>query len=270
MTTNPATYTRCAKSIRSPNQGGFTLLEVMIAVGITAMVGIGVWQMINGVIRARDRVDVVAEEFAQLQRAMVVIERDFNQVVNRPIRDVYGDPRYAMTSREEGIAVALTHQGWRNPLGSRRSDLQRATYEFTGDELHRRYWGMLDLAQDAEGRDQLLLGHVTDFQIRFMDENNNWQDEWPTAEGVQQTSDSPGALVAVPLPKGVEVTIKHEQFGEVRRLFALPDFDPEAAQGFISQQDDGDESDEDDDASDDQDSQDQPGQGDGSGLETTQ
>ncbi|BES71301.1 GspJ family T2SS minor pseudopilin variant XcpW [Marinobacter nanhaiticus D15-8W] len=253
-------------------QGGFTLLEVLIAVGITALVGIGVWQMINGVIRARDRVDAVAEEFAQLQRAMVVIERDFNQVVNRPIRDIYGDPRYALTSREEGIVVSLTHQGWRNPLGSRRSDLQRSTYEFTGDELHRRYWGTLDLAQDAEGRDQLLLSRVTDVQVRFMDENNNWQDEWPTAEGVQETSNSPGALVAVPLPKGVEVVIEHEQFGEVRRLFALPDFDPESAQGFISQQGgEGDaEEDEDDQASSDDQQTPDPGQDPGVGSETPQ
>lgn len=267
MTTEFRRYSRFS------HQRGFTLLEVLIAVGITALVGIGVWQMINGVIRARDRVDAVAEEFAQLQRAMVVIERDFNQVVNRPIRDVYGDPRYAMTSREEGIAISLTRQGWRNPMGSRRSDLQRAAYEFTGDELHRRYWGMLDLAQDAEGRDQLLLSHVTDFQIRFMDDNNNWQDEWPTAEGVQQTSNSPGALVAIPLPKGIEVTIEHEHFGELRRLFALPDFDYEAAQGSFSQQNEDAESDdaEEGDSTEDQDSQEQQsGQDTGSGLETTQ
>ncbi|WP_227545847.1 type II secretion system minor pseudopilin GspJ [Marinobacter fonticola] len=260
---------RTAKYTRASRQSGFTLLEVMIAVGITALVGVGVWQMINGVIRTRDRVDAVANDFAQLQRAMVIIERDLNQVVNRPIRDLYGDPRYAMSSREEGVAISLTRQGWRNPLGNRRSDLQRATYEFTGDKLHRRYWGMLDLAQDAEGRDQLLLGHVTDFQVRFMDENNNWQDEWPTAEGAQQTSNSAAALAAVPLPKGVEVVIEHEQFGELRRLFALPDFDPQAAQGFVSQQGEDGEA-EDDDPSDDQDNQDQQNQDAGSGLETTQ
>lgn len=254
-------------------QSGFTLLEVLIAVGITALVGIGVWQMINGVIRTRDRVDTVAEDFAQLQRAMIIIERDVNQVVNRPIRDIYGDPRYAVTSREEGIAIALTRQGWRNPRSNARlrSELQRLSYEFTGDELHRRYWPMLDLAQDSEGRDQLLLSHVTDFQVRFMDENNNWQDEWPTAEGMQQASNSPGALVAVPLPKGVEIVVDHEQFGEVRRLFALPDFDPESAQGLISQQgEDADEDDDEDDASsDDQQTQD-PGQDSGVGSETPQ
>lgn len=218
-----------------PGQGGFTLLEVLIAVGITALIGIGVWQMINSVIRTRDRVDAVATEFAQIQRAMLVIERDLDQVVNRPVRDVYGDARYAMTSREEGVAIALTRQGWRNPIGARRSELQRASYEFTGDELHRRYWGMLDLAQDAEGRDQRLLEHVTDFKVRFMDENGNWQDDWPSADSAEQAAGSPAKLARQPLPKGVEITIEHEDFGELRRVFVMPNFDAESVQGIVTQ-----------------------------------
>ncbi len=210
------------------------MLEVMIAVGITALIGIGVWQMINGVIRARDRVDDVADDFETLQRAMLVIERDITQVVNRPVRDIYGDARYAMTSREEGVAVALTRQGWRNPIGSRRSDLQRVNYEFTGDELHRRYWGMLDVAQDAEGRDQLLVSDVVDFQVRFMDENGNWEEDWPPADAAQEASGSPASLTAIAFPRGIEITLDHERFGEITRLFALPDFDPESAQGLVT------------------------------------
>lgn len=216
-------------------QRGFTLLEVLIAVGITALIGVGVWQMISGVIQARDRVNAAAEEFEQIQRAMLVIERDLDQVVNRPIRDIYGDARYAMTSREDGVELALTRQGWRNPIGARRSDLQRVSYEFTGDELHRRYWGTLDLAEDAKGRDQLLLSNVEDVNVRFLDDQGTWQDEWPTTDqAAAQTSDSPSALASVPLPKGVAIVIKQSDYGELQRVFVLPDFDPESAQTTIS------------------------------------
>ncbi|TBW56010.1 type II secretion system protein GspJ [Marinobacter halodurans] len=219
-----------------PKQGGFTLLEVLIAVGITALIGVGVWQMISGVIQARDRVNAAAEEFEQIQRAMLVIERDLDQVVNRPVRDIYGDARYAMTSREEGVELALTRQGWRNPTGARRSDLQRVSYEFTGDELHRRYWGTLDLAEDAKGRDQLLLSHVEDVEVRFLDDQGTWQDEWPTTDqAAAQTSDSPSALASVPLPRGVAIVIKHTDYGELQRVFVLPDFDPKSAQGAITE-----------------------------------
>ncbi|HTN34004.1 MAG TPA: prepilin-type N-terminal cleavage/methylation domain-containing protein, partial [Marinobacter sp.] len=47
----------------SQRQTGFTLMEVLIAVTITAVIGVGVWQVLSGVINSRDRVDDVADEF---------------------------------------------------------------------------------------------------------------------------------------------------------------------------------------------------------------
>ena len=78
------------QSCKNP-QIGFTLLEVLIAVTITAVIGLGVWQVINGVVNSRDRVNELAEQFDGLQRAMLLLERDVMQLVNRPARDIYGD-----------------------------------------------------------------------------------------------------------------------------------------------------------------------------------
>lgn len=106
-------------AVRLPNglyrERGFTLMEVLIAVTITAVIGLGVWQVINGVVRSRDRVDEVADQFDGLQRAMLLLERDITQIVNRSARDVYGDYQPALTTRQEGFALVLTRQGWRNP-----------------------------------------------------------------------------------------------------------------------------------------------------------
>lgn len=208
-------------------------MEVLVAVAMTAFIGLGVWQTISGVIRARDSVDRVADEFAAIDKAMAIIERDIVQVVNRPVRDIYGDSRMALTSREEGYELNLTHQGWRNPTGALRSELQRTAYEFTGDELHRRYWVMVDQAQDAgEGRDQLLLTGVTDFSVRFMNDQYSWVDDWPTADGAQESTGQQANVVQ--LPRGVEVTVEVDHYGELKRVFVLPDFDTKAAQGFAN------------------------------------
>jgi general secretion pathway protein J len=48
-------------------QSGFTLIEVLIAITITAVIGLGIWQVISSVVLSRDRVDAVAEEFDGLQ-----------------------------------------------------------------------------------------------------------------------------------------------------------------------------------------------------------
>ena len=229
-------------------QRGFTLMEVLIAVSITAVIGVGVWQVMSSVVTSRDRVDAVSEEFEGLQKTFLLLERDLRQVVSRPVRNIYGDYEPAMTSQGEEFELIVTHQGWRNPLGKQRSELQRSAWEYTGDEVRRRYWIMLDQPQEEESQDQLLLSDVTEFSVRFLDENRDWQESWPPPN--QGTPTGPGAPV-IPLPLAVEVTLEHDRFGELSRLFLMPDFDVTQVQTNITQanqQGDEEESEEGDDS----------------------
>lgn len=216
------------------HQAGFTLMEVLIAVTITAVIGLGVWQVLSGVVNSRDRVNEVAEQFDDLQKTMLLLERDINQVVNRPARDVYGDFSPALTTRDDAFALILTRQGWRNPLALRRSGLQRVAWEYTGTELHRRYWPVVDQGQEDTSRDVLLLQNVRDFEIRFVDQDGNRLDQWPDEQTMAAMA--PGARPDISLPRGIEVTLEHERFGELVRTFSLPDFVQSQAQGVINQQ----------------------------------
>ncbi|MBQ0831941.1 type II secretion system minor pseudopilin GspJ [Marinobacter sp.] len=215
------------------NQRGFTLLEVLVAITITAVIGIGVWQVLSGVILSRDRVDELAEGFDGVQRAMLLLERDVTQIVNRPARDIYGDFKPALTSREDEFALMLTRQGWRNPLGLRRSSLQRVGWEYTGTELRRRYWPTVDQGQEDNSQDLLLLEGVTAFDLRFLNDQNGWEQEWPSDESMAALS--PGSRPDIPFPLGIEITLEHERFGEMERVFVLPDFDVSGAQGLVDQ-----------------------------------
>jgi general secretion pathway protein J len=211
---------------------GFTLLEVLIAIGITAVIGLGVWQVLSAIVQSRDRVDVLAVQFEALQRTMLLLERDITQVVNRPARDIYGDYDFALTSRENDFALLLTRQGWRNPLGIRRSSLQRVGWEYTGDSIRRRYWVSVDQGQEDESRDALMLENVTDFRIRFLDNQQSWRDNWPDDDSMAGLT--LGAKPAVALPRGLEVIIEHERFGLLTRTFPMPDFDSDAAQDQVN------------------------------------
>lgn len=214
-------------------QRGFTLLEVLVAITITAVIGIGVWQVLSGVILSRDRVDELAEQFDGLQRAMLLLERDITQIINRPVRDIYGDFKPALTSREDDFALLVTRQGWRNPLGIRRSSLQRVGWEYTGSELRRRYWPTLDQGQEDNSQDLLLIEGVTAFDLRFLNEQNSWVPEWPSDDAM--ASLTPGSRPDISFPLGIEITLEHELFGELVRTFVLPDFDPSGAQGLMNQ-----------------------------------
>ncbi|WP_323751058.1 type II secretion system minor pseudopilin GspJ [Marinobacter sp.] len=215
-------------------QAGFTLMEMLIAVTITAVIGLGVWQVVSSVVNSRDRVNALAEQFDGLQKAMLLLERDITQVVNRPARDVYGDFKPSLTSRDDAFELLLTRQGWRNPLGLRRSGLQRAGWEYTGTELRRRYWPVVDQGQDEDSRDISLLENVNRFEIRFLDDEGKWHQAWPTDQAM--ASFTPGARPDIELPLGLEITLEHERFGEIVRLFSLPEFSQEQAQSVVNQQ----------------------------------
>ncbi|MGC8118876.1 type II secretion system minor pseudopilin GspJ [Marinobacter sp. VGCF2001] len=232
-------------------EAGFTLMEVLIAVTITAVIGLGVWQVVSSVMNSRDRVDEVAEAFDGLQKTMLLLERDINQIVNRPARDVYGDYSPSLTSRDNAFALMLTRQGWRNPLGLRRSELQRVAWEYTGTGLHRRYWPVVDQGQDDESVDILLVDNVSAFDVRFLDDQGNWRDQWPEEETLARMT--PGSRPDIALPRGIEITLEHERFGELTRTFSLPDFEPSKAQAVITEQQDAQSEEESDEGSQNQD-----------------
>ncbi|QSP93954.1 type II secretion system minor pseudopilin GspJ [Marinobacter salinisoli] len=214
-------------------QRGFTLMEVLIAVTITAVIGLGVWQVLNGIVTSRERVNELAQRFDNLQRTILLLERDLTQLVNRPSRDVYGDFQASLTTRQEDFALVLTRQGWRNPLGIRRSELQRVAWEYTGDELRRRFWPTVDQGQEDAGTEVLLLEDVKAFDVRLMGEDRAWRAEWPTDEILAGLD--PSARPDIPLPIGIEITLEHERFGRLVRTFVLPDFDFATAQGRLNQ-----------------------------------
>src|SRR5690606_12957514 len=75
---------------------------------------------------------------------------------------------------------------------------------------------------------------VCSSDLRFLDENGNWQEQWPEEDTLAQMT--PGTRPDIALPRGIEVTLEHERFGELIRTFSLPDFEPSQAQAVINQQ----------------------------------
>ncbi len=208
------------------HQLGFTLLEVLLAIMITALIGLGSWQLLNSAIRTDELTNARQQKLAALQRTMLILERDFQQTIARSIRDGYGDPRPAIMTRDEFYEIEFSRLGWRNPLGDKRSNIQRVAYELDQNELIRHYWNVLDRAQDSESVHRTLLKDVEKFSLRFMNNSGGWSDEWPP-EGDEAKVDPLEKYNQ--LPKAIELLVTTAAFGEIRRLFELPQYMPQAA-----------------------------------------
>lgn len=143
-------------------QRGFTLLELLIAIAIFALLALATYRMFDSVMQTDQATRVQEQRMRELVRAMGALERDLTQAVERPVRDELGDNRGAFLSEgENDQIVEFTRGGWRNPLGQARSRLQRVRWSLSGETLERRYWLVLDRAQDSKPRVQQVLDGVT-------------------------------------------------------------------------------------------------------------
>jgi len=199
---------------------GFTLLEVLIAISIFAVIGLGAYRMLDMIVLSQTRIESHTDALRKTERAMQLISMDFEQLVDRPVRDNYADKLAAVLSPQQNYLIEFTRQGWRNPLQLPRSQLQRVAYELgnisntendSGSHLLRHYWNVLDRAQDSEPRTQVLLENVDDLQIRFLGSEGEWHSEWPAtlASGKKTLG----------LPTAVVLEIHTPALGQIQRLF---------------------------------------------------
>ena len=195
------------------SQQGFTLLEVMIAMSIFAILGLASYQLLSSELRTQERLQSRGDLNDQWQRSMMRLTRDLQQLVARSHREDYGETRAALIS--DGDTLELTRQGWSNPLQRPRSELQRVSYQLISSEdnsyLQRHFWPQLDRAPGSHGVQQKLFAGTLDWQLRFYDgEERQWHERWPPYDDAVHS-----------LPQAIEVTLNSETLGDVQRLVTL-------------------------------------------------
>ncbi|MGD2138352.1 MAG: type II secretion system minor pseudopilin GspJ [Gammaproteobacteria bacterium] len=198
---------------RAAAAAGFTLLELLVALAIFSLLAVMSYGGLRTVLQQQALTEAAAERLGTLQKTYLIMQRDIEQAVPRPIRDEYGDTQPALAGSD---MLQLTRGGWNNPLHRRRSSLQRVGYVRQDRELVRYVWQVLDRAQDSEPLEQVLLENIDAMEIRYLDARNEWHDQWPVAT----LTAAPGELPD--LPAAVEVTLDHEHYGPLVWLFRLP------------------------------------------------
>ncbi|MGO9935803.1 MAG: type II secretion system minor pseudopilin GspJ, partial [Steroidobacteraceae bacterium] len=108
--------------------------------------------------------------------------------------------------------IDVTRAGWSNTAGQQRSTLQRVSYALVGDVLKRSYQVNLDTVLGNKPVVQDLLTGVSGVQLRYLDGNLTWQNQWPL-------SSSPADLQSRPV--AIELIIQFKDWGAVRRLIEV-------------------------------------------------
>ena len=208
---------------------GFTLIEVLIALAITAFVSMIAYTSLSSVLTGVERLRENTDRTYEINRAFMILSRDLRQFVNRPVRDEYGELEPALSGGSLArFDLSFTRSGWHNPSGYPRSNLQRVNYRLEEDGLWRDTYSVLDRTGNTEPESVLLLEGVEDLQLSFLGsldelqvssrggnlDTSDWEESW-----VQDTS-VPGQELEPPV--AVEISLQLESWGQMRRLYALP------------------------------------------------
>lgn len=203
--------------MRTEKARGFTLLEVLVAIAILALIAVGAYRLLSGTVQTRDQGMAHEKSLQDLQKAEMLIQRDLQQTTQRSVRDEYGDDQPAFTLTQDNV-MEFTRRGWRNPLQETRSELVRVRYSVRSNQLVRERWNVLDRARDSQPEKIFLLDDVSDFHLQVFS-NGGWTTSWP---GLAQSQKDKKTL---PLPEAVEIRFTHPVWGDIRRIIALPEND---------------------------------------------
>lgn len=208
---------------------GFTLIEVLISLAITAFVASIAYASLSTVLVGVESTRQSADRSNEINRAWMIISRDLRQFSPRPIRDEFGEPEAAMTGGPAArYLLSFTRSGWHNSTGQQRSTQQRVNYLLEDEALWRESYTVLDRASDSRpGRVKLLAG-VEYLDLGFLAsvdrletgndgkslDTENWAESW-----VPDTS-APGSELVPPV--AIELRMALEDLGEIRRIYDLP------------------------------------------------
>lgn len=198
---------------------GFTLIEVLLAMGITTFVALLAYSGLSASITAAESQQLQAQQIVDIQLPLTVLERDIRNAVARPIRDEYDDRVEALVGGAfNDYLLVLTRRGWDNPRELSRGELQRVRYQLLDDVLWRESWSVLDRVSEEAGRQRTrLLQGVRAIEITFLDSASSgasrsplggeWLDEWDIPQR---------------LPAAIKIQFEVEGFGEVARVISIP------------------------------------------------
>jgi general secretion pathway protein J len=217
---------------RELKAAGFTLLEVLLAMAITALVAVMAYSGLSTAITAAQRHGEQARRLGDLQTAISWITRDLRESVDRVIATgdetepaMWGGESPVLNRKFNGEdrdnLLVLTRVGWDNPRGLRRGAIQRVRYRLDADNnLWRDHWLVLDRLDDDDHKQSVkLIAGIKSVTVQFLDGvsgnsltselGGEWVPRWPMTKN------------DVALPLAVQIDLDVDGIGTITRIVGL-------------------------------------------------
>jgi general secretion pathway protein J len=192
---------------------GFTLLEMVVAIGIFAIVAAISYASLTQFLQHRAALAQRHGDLKTLQLAFTLLEHDLRYAVARPVRDGFGDTEGALLSdgTDRGVPGELFRLTTSQPaVASSGQQLRRVAWRLEEGTLIRATWDVLDRDQDSAEYARPLLSGVATAALRLLQfDAESGLGELP--EGAEGTA----------MPTAMELLLTLDNGREYRRLIEV-------------------------------------------------
>ncbi len=146
---------------------GFTLIEVLIALFLFALISVGTMTALTQSLRGKSQLEMAVKTINELNSARAIIGTDMSTLTLRPIRDELGGIKpYSLTTDGEAL-LTFTRRGRENPGGlETRGDLERVEYLLAENNLIRRSFSHENPSSNPTYIDRVLLNNIQDVTVK--------------------------------------------------------------------------------------------------------
>lgn len=181
---------------------GFTLIEVLVALAIFAVLALAGWKVFDALIKVRERNQIYTQRLSALQSSYTLMLRDFSQLAARPARQAnMTEPALLIADNK----ITFTRMGAFDPTMRSNSSLERITYQYDSAQqrLIRTSYRNPDQTRSQTPPSSILLSEISNFSIQALEPAPT--DFWPPVNQLVETDDSKSPKGDSRLPQGVQV-----------------------------------------------------------------
>lgn len=208
---------------QAKRQSAFTLVELLIALAIFALLALMSYRALDSVFRTREHLSAETARFRDVALLFARLDDDFITLLDRRPRNADNllDDALRLTALLPGTndaTLVFTRSGFAGGTGTSATP-QRVGYRLKDSTFELVIWPSLDAAPRTAPQAFPALTQVSEAKWRAMDRGGNWQNVWrSTPVGAAQ----PGPVQApIAFPVALELTITLTSGQQFMRVFAL-------------------------------------------------